>query len=424
MNQVHLAQRLNLFNHLSKLEECVFLLDSNGYDDGYGSFSWLILAGKKRSVNDKMNDGNPWDALRNFLKEPTNAPFIPGFLSYDLKNYIENLHSNNLDQTEFDLLSFVEPTLIYGFDRMDNLISYGDIGFVNSCIHEEIKSVKLPEINLKCYTSEEAYEQHFNTLKSHILRGDIYEVNYCIHFGSLVKELNPIELYSRLTRISPSPFACLMKNGNQWLIGSSPERFIHKKGKQLISQPIKGTIRKSESPIHDQIAIEQLKNDPKERAENIMIVDLVRNDLSHYALKGSVIVEELCEIYPFATVHHMISTIKAELTEQKFGLDAMIKAFPMGSMTGAPKIRAMQLAEEEENFRRGIYAGAIGYFTSEGDYDFAVIIRSFTWNAQSGYLSFSTGGAITQRSNAKNEYSECLLKAEALMKACNDESAN
>jgi para-aminobenzoate synthetase component 1 len=238
-----------------------------------------------------------------------------------------------------------------------------------------------------------------------------------MQFSAHVSDLDPVSVFQKLNERSPAPFAVLMKSDEVWLMGSSPERFLNKQGCTLISQPIKGTIRKTGEAELDKIAAIQLKNDQKERSENVMIVDLVRNDLTHYAQSGSVIVKELCEIYPFATVLHMISTIQAELVDETKGIDALMSAFPMGSMTGAPKIRAMQLAEETETFRRGIYSGALGYFTKEGDFDFAVMIRSFTWNQTNGFLSFSTGSAITHKANAKAEYNECLLKAEALLQS-------
>jgi para-aminobenzoate synthetase component 1 len=238
-----------------------------------------------------------------------------------------------------------------------------------------------------------------------------------MQFSAHVDDLDPVAVFHKLNERSPAPFAVLMKNDDVWLMGSSPERFLNKQGNRLISQPIKGTIRKTGDAELDKKGALQLKNDQKERSENVMIVDLVRNDLTHFAKSGSVIVKELCEIYPFATVQHMISTIQAELEDESKGIDAIMRAFPMGSMTGAPKIRAMQLAEETETFRRGIYSGALGYFTAEGDFDFAVMIRSFTWNQTNGYLSFSTGSAITHKANAQAEYNECLLKAEALLQS-------
>ena len=409
--------RILLFRTLAHSFKHVYLLESNGYDDSYGRFSWILLAGNTNTLTLNKDEKSPWEKLKSFLKTTGNTPIIPGFLTYDLKNSLENLSSNNSDLSDFPLLSFFEPEFIIGEERDGNLIEFGELDFGELVQFGEKKASAFDAIEMKSNLTEEQYTHYFNRLQTHISRGDIYEINYCMQFSAHVLDLDPVFVFQKLIERSPAPFAVLMKNEDVWLMGSSPERFLNKQGKRLISQPIKGTIRKTGDAELDKKAAIQLKNDQKERSENVMIVDLVRNDLTHYAKSGSVIVKELCEIYPFATVLHMISTIQAELVDETKGIDALMRAFPMGSMTGAPKIRAMQLAEETETFRRGIYSGALGYFTPEGDFDFAVMIRSFTWNQTNGYLSFSTGSAITHKANAKAEYNECLLKAEALLQS-------
>ena len=409
--------RILLFRTLAHSFKHVYLLESNGYDDCYGRFSWVLLAGNTNTLTLNKDEKSPWGKLKSFLKTTGNTPIIPGFLTYDLKNSLENLSSNNSDLSDFPLLSFFEPEFIIGEERDGNLIEFGELDFGELLQFGEKKASAFDAIEMKANLTEEQYTHYFNRLQTHISRGDIYEINYCMQFSAHVLDLDPVFVFQKLIERSPAPFAVLMKNEDVWLMGSSPERFLNKQGKRLISQPIKGTIRKTGDAELDKKAAIQLKNDQKERSENVMIVDLVRNDLTHYAKSGSVIVKELCEIYPFATVLHMISTIQAELVDETKGIDALMRAFPMGSMTGAPKIRAMQLAEETETFRRGIYSGALGYFTPEGDFDFAVMIRSFTWNQTNGYLSFSTGSAITHKANAKAEYNECLLKAEALLQS-------
>ncbi len=409
--------RILLFRTLAHSFKHVYLLESNGYNDCYGRFSWVLLAGNTNTLTLNKDEKSPWGKLKSFLKTTGNTPIIPGFLTYDLKNSLENLSSNNSDLSDFPLLSFFEPEFIIGEERDGNLIEFGELDFGELLQFGEKKASAFDAIEMKSNLTEEQYTHYFNRLQTHISRGDIYEINYCMQFSAHVLDLDPVFVFQKLIERSPAPFAVLMKNEDVWLMGSSPERFLNKQGKRLISQPIKGTIRKTGDAELDKKAAIQLKNDQKERSENVMIVDLVRNDLTHYAKSGSVIVKELCEIYPFATVLHMISTIQAELVDETKGIDALMRAFPMGSMTGAPKIRAMQLAEETETFRRGIYSGALGYFTPEGDFDFAVMIRSFTWNQTNGYLSFSTGSAITHKANAKAEYNECLLKAEALLQS-------
>ena len=409
--------RILLFRTLAHSFKHVYLLESNGYDDSYGRFSWILLAGNTNTLTLNKDEKSPWGKLKSFLKTTGNTPIIPGFLTYDLKNSLEILSSNNSDLSDFPLLSFFEPEFIIGEERDGNLIEFVELDFGELVQFGEKKASAFDAIEMKSNITEEKYTHYFNRLQTHISRGDIYEINYCMQFSAHVLDLDPVFVFQKLIERSPAPFAVLMKNEDVWLMGSSPERFLNKQGKRLISQPIKGTIRKTGDAELDKKAAIQLKNDQKERSENVMIVDLVRNDLTHYAKSGSVIVKELCEIYPFATVLHMISTIQAELVDETKGIDALMRAFPMGSMTGAPKIRAMQLAEETETFRRGIYSGALGYFTPEGDFDFAVMIRSFTWNQTNGYLSFSTGSAITHKANAKAEYNECLLKAEALLQS-------
>lgn len=409
--------RILLFRTLAHSFKHVYLLESNGYDDCYGRFSWVLLAGNSNTLTLNKEEESPWEKLKSFLKTTGNTPIIPGFLTYDLKNNLENLSSNNSDLTDFPLLSFFEPELIIGEDRAGNSIEFGNMDFAKMRHPEHKNAIVFDAIEMKSNLTEEQYTQYFNRLQNHISRGDIYEINYCMQFSAHVVDLDPVSVFQKLNERSPAPFAVLMKNDDVWLMGSSPERFLNKQGNTLISQPIKGTIRKTGDAELDKKAGIQLKNDQKERSENVMIVDLVRNDLTHYAKSGSVVVKELCAIYPFATVLHMISTVQAELEDERKGIDALMKAFPMGSMTGAPKIRAMQLAEETETFRRGIYSGALGYFTAEGNFDFAVMIRSFTWNQANGYLSFSTGSAITHKAIAKSEYNECLLKAEALLQS-------
>jgi para-aminobenzoate synthetase component 1 len=223
-----------------------------------------------------------------------------------------------------------------------------------------------------------------------------------------------LELFEKLNTISKSPLAVFLKNDSQYLFSASPERYLKKVADKIISQPIKGTAKRFLDPIEDERAKNQLALDPKERAENIMITDLVRNDLSRTAQKGSVKVEELCAVYSFEQVHQMITTITSNLDIQ-YSVNEVIKStFPMGSMTGTPKISAMKIIEELEETKRGLYSGAVGYFTPSGDFDFNVVIRSILYNQENKYVSFSVGSAITSQSVPENEYEECLLKAKAM----------
>jgi para-aminobenzoate synthetase component 1 len=227
-------------------------------------------------------------------------------------------------------------------------------------------------------------------------------------------EINPAELYLKLNKNSPSPFSAFYKLNDKFIISASPERYLQRKENRLISQPIKGTIKRGKTEEEDKKLINQLKNDEKELSENKMIVDLVRNDLSRTALKSSVKVVELCEIYTFNQLHQMISTIESKLSSDTNFSEIIKNSFPMGSMTGAPKVRAMQLIEEYEKTKRGAYSGSVGYIDKNGDFDFNVVIRSILYNQSNKYLSYITGSAITRLSIAESEYKECKLKAKAL----------
>jgi len=409
--------RRNLSELLVSRNKHVLLLDSNDYPDPFGAFSWVMMAGSEE-VEGPDDDGNdPFDALRDFLNK-NEIPVIPGCFSYDLKNRIESLGSANPDKTGFPLTGFFKPTVIIGEDRNGQPFLYGETDALikEASLFREPEG-RFPDVKLNPELSRDTYREIFGKIRKHLLRGDIYEINYCLHFSAIVKEMNPLELFSRLNKNNPAPFACFFKYDGKYLICSSPERFLHRNGEQVISQPIKGTARRTGNPETDRKAAEALRLDPKEVSENIMIADIVRNDLSFYASPGSVKVTELCGIYPFPTVFQMVTTIEARVDQAVHSTDIIRKAFPMGSMTGAPKIRAMELAEELETFRRGIYSGAVGYFLTDGSFDFNVVIRSFTWNSENGYLSLSTGSAVTEKATADQEYDECQLKAEALIRS-------
>jgi len=256
-------------------------------------------------------------------------------------------------------------------------------------------------------------------IQHHISIGDVYEMNYCIEFFAQNLNISPIQLYEKLNEVSPTPFSAFLKYHDKSLICASPERYLKKEGRRLISQPIKGTSARDPNPFIDKANIEYLKTSEKERSENIMITDLVRNDLSRVAKQGRVKVEELCGVYSFRQVHQMISTISAEMDERYSWVDAIKATFPMGSMTGAPKVSAMKLIERYEDTKRGLYSGSVGYVTPEGDFDFNVVIRSMLYNQKKGYLSFMVGSAITALSEPEKEYEECLVKASAIMKVLN-----
>ena len=272
-------------------------------------------------------------------------------------------------------------------------------------------------IETKSRISKEEYISTIEKLLTHIKRGDCYEINYCQEFYAEEANIDPLHVYNRLMEVSPNPFSCYYKLKDKYVICASPERFIQKRGNRILSQPIKGTAKRDlTNQGKDQVLKKQLFESEKDKSENVMVVDLVRNDLSRVCKVGSVEVDELFGVYSFPQVHQMISTIKGELIDGISFAEIIKACFPMGSMTGAPKRRVMELIELYEKTKRGIYSGAVGYINPEKDFDFNVVIRSILYNATNQYLCYLVGGGITFYSDPENEYAECLLKATAINK--------
>ncbi|MEC7262982.1 MAG: anthranilate synthase component I family protein, partial [Bacteroidota bacterium] len=281
--------------------------------------------------------------------------------------------------------------------------------------NESSKPVDRP-VKIKMRIHKDTYFEKANSFLQHIHRGDIYEANFCQEFYAENSTIDPIAVYQKLNAISEPPFAVFMKLQERYLMCASPERYLKKMGQMVISQPIKGTAPRGKTKSEDLKFKTDLEHDEKEKAENIMIVDLVRNDLSKSALQGSVKVEELCKVHSYKQVHQMISTIISTVSKEKNPIELIKETFPMGSMTGAPKLSAMQIIENLEETKRGLYSGAVGYFDPNGDFDFNVVIRSILYNEANKYVSFSVGSAITSKSDPEKEYRECLLKAKAMRK--------
>lgn len=399
-----------------QFREIVFL-DSNSYPQEYSSFDFILAVDAFTSL--KTDFQNAFDDLKQY--QQTTKDWLFGYLSYDLKNDIEDLKSNNFDGLDFPDLFFFQPKKI--FLLKENQL---EIQYLNLCddeIEDDFKDIVESQklkvesgvpIKIEQRISKESYVEKVNKMLQHIHLGDMYEANFCMEFYSENVVINPLEKFLKLNEISQAPFSVFFKNHKQYLLSASPERYLKKVGDDIISQPIKGTSKRFSDPIEDQKSKEYLESDAKERAENIMITDLVRNDLSHTAQKGSVKVTELCKIYSFLQVHQMISTITSKLDAQYSSVDVLKTTFPMGSMTGAPKISVMKIIENLEETKRGLYSGAVGYFTPEGDFDFNVVIRSIFYNQENKYVSFSVGSAITSLSIPEKEYEECLLKAKAM----------
>jgi len=411
--------KTNLINWAQQFEVFTWM-DGNNHFDKYSSFDIVLAVGAHSFLD--CNYKNAFDKLKEFQKNV--GDYIFGYLSYDLKNDLENLTSNNRDQLGFSDLYFFQPKKIF-FLKDDVLEVQYLSAFeneidkdLNEILHQnKIQNEKQPPLKIKQRISKKEYALKLNTILNHIHRGDIYEVNFCQEFYVENTSIHPLEVYLKLNTISTPPFATFLKIKDKYLLSASPERFVKKKGVKIISQPIKGTARRLSNKDADKKIAERLFNDPKERAENIMIVDLVRNDLSKTALKGSVQVEELCKVYSFKQVHQLISTVVSNVAKETNSIDIIKTLFPMGSMTGAPKISSMDIIEEQEETKRGLYSGAVGYFTPNNDFDFNVIIRSILYNKTKKYVSFTVGGAITSKSIIENEYEECLVKAEAMQNA-------
>lgn len=275
--------------------------------------------------------------------------------------------------------------------------------------------VPIQKISLKPVVSREQYLEHVHALKRHIQLGDIYEINYCMTFEAEDADIDPLALYQALNRISQASYSALWKLNDQYIISSSPELFLSRRGDRLFSKPIKGTSRRGTNPAEDEHLKQELYYNAKERNENVMIVDVVRNDLSRLATRGSVKVDTLFDIESYRQVHQMVSTVSCSLKNNTTFEDIIGATFPMASMTGAPKYRAMQLIDHYEVYNRGPYSGALGYLKANGDFDLNVLIRSVFYDASKRYLSFTVGSAITDLCNPEDEYAECLLKAKAMM---------
>ena len=403
--------------HWSKRYSTTVVLDSNDYAHQETDYDFILATDAHTVVQSQSH--HAFTALQTHLH--SHSDWLFGYLSYDLKNSLENLQSQNLDYLDFPELFFFQPKRLWIIK--DNRVeahylspyqSNNDWKQIMSTPDRYADSIE-KEISMQHRISKADYLDKTYALQQHIARGDIYEVNFCMELYAEDTNIEPHTLFQELNEKAKSPFAAFFQIDDKYLLSSSPERFLKRVGSRLISQPIKGTAQRHIDMVHDAAEASQLQKNEKERAENTMIVDLVRNDMSRIANKGSVQVEELCKVYPFAHVHQMISTVVAELQAATQVTDAIAACFPMGSMTGAPKVRAMQLIEQYEETKRGLYSGAVGYIDPNGDFDFNVVIRSLLYRKDTEYLSLQVGSALTASSNPEKEYDECLLKAKGVL---------
>jgi para-aminobenzoate synthetase component 1 len=409
--------KLNMLSW-SKQFNIFCLLDNHQYNFSDPEFECLLAVGAHKSLQPRR--GKCFVELEKFIYETKD--WIFGHLGYDLKNEIEDLSSQNFDGIEFPDAYFFVPKIILILKK--NSVNIGVINEDADIIYKNIFSIILnPQPvnkilpNLKCRFSKEEYLTTVKQIQQHILRGDCYEINFCQEFYAENCEIEPLDIYIRLGKLSPNPFAGFYKLNNKFLLCSSPERYLKKVGNKIFSQPIKGTSKRNLNDVKgDEKNKKKLSLSKKETSENVMVVDLVRNDLSKVCIEGTVTVEELFGLYTFPQVHQMISTVAGRIDSGVKLIDILRATFPMGSMTGVPKKKVMELIERYEKTKRGLFSGAIGYITSEKDFDFNVVIRSILYNSTNKYVSIQAGSAITFYSEATKEYEECQIKIEAMKK--------
>jgi para-aminobenzoate synthetase component I len=395
------ANRFNIFS----------FLDNQEYSITPHQYECLLAAGCSRQVS----SANIKD-IDSFLANSKNWVF--GHLSYELKNSIHHFHSGKEDKVGFPLFFFFVPEVLLRIKGNDLVIEAGDCEKIyNEIVQHQIEVYTTAPVEIQQRLTKDQYIQKIHGLQQHIVRGDCYEINYCQEFFAENAFIDPIETFQKLIGISPNPFSALYKMDNRFLICASPERFIAKKGNRILSQPMKGTTKRNRNSEKDDASLkEALRQSAKERSENVMVVDMVRNDLTRVCLESSVKVDELFGVYTYPQVHQMISTISGELKHGVKFSEIIEATFPMGSMTGAPKHRVMELIDEYELSARGIFSGSVGYITPERNFDFNVVIRSIMYNASTKYLSYQLGSGITFYSDAEKEWEECMLKGEAIKK--------
>ena len=346
--------------------------------------------------------------------------YILSAFSYDLKNQFESLNSMNVDLSDFPDVILWVPAVVIQFEADNYQVLKGELTdsdrFFIASFLVPTTEVSLPSVRFKSRISKEAYIEKVNLVKAEIQQGNCYELNFCQEFyAENIRSFDSLALFNRLFERTKAPFSVYFSFDKWEVFCASPERYLKRKGNRLISEPIKGTIKRGKTASIDKVLIDQLQNDHKERAENVMIVDLVRNDLSKIATKGSVHVDELCCIHTFETVHHMISTVSCTILPETSICTCLQASFPMGSMTGAPKVNVMKLIERFESFKRGIYSGSIGVIKPNGDFDLNVVIRSLVYNREKASFSCSVGSAITIKSDAEKEFDECSVKIKKII---------
>ncbi|MEO7309844.1 MAG: anthranilate synthase component I family protein [Chitinophagaceae bacterium] len=409
---------MQLLNWASRFNSCSFL-DNHQYASPFNRQECLVAAGCYKYL--KRPAGKALQQLQLFMEAHPGQWFF-GHLAYDLKNETEGMQSLHRDRIGFADLHFFIPQIVVRLHTSEIIIdSFNDdhseiLDDIIAAAQQDFLGGAVPVIRAG-FTKEE-YINTIHKLRAHILRGDCYEINFCQEFYASGAMIDPPGIYKKLSKISPNPFSAFYKQENLYLLCASPERYLMKRAATILSQPIKGTAsRELRNEAGDELKKLALRNSSKEKSENVMVVDLVRNDLSKICEAASVQVDELFGIYTYPQVHQMISTISGRLRADITFSEIIQATFPMGSMTGAPKKRVMELVEQYEKTRRGLFSGAVGYIAPNGDFDFNVVIRSILYNADSQALSYHVGSGITFYSEGEKEHDECMLKAAAIQKA-------
>ena len=411
------AGKLQLLNWLSRFGSYCFL-DNNGYVSNKPNVEVLAGAGVLDSFT--LSHSGEVHLLQTFL-DKHKGKYIFGHFAYDLKEVLHELPGTKPDFIGFAPLFFFVPEVCFLLQHETLTIHCYHANWKAADVLRQITEIPAiaetvqPAVQLMPRMNRENYIEKIEQLRAHILRGDCYEINFCQEFFADGVTVDPLTLYKKLSEASPNPFSCYYRNNHSYLLCASPERYLSRKGNRLISQPIKGTAaRIKDDAGADEDAKKALFTSAKNRSENVMVVDLVRNDFSRICKEGSVQVDELYGIYSYPQVHQMISTISGVQRDDVNFWEILQATFPMGSMTGAPKLRVMELIEKYELSSRGLFSGAVGYIAPNGDFDFNVVIRSIFYNEDNRYLSYQVGGGITWYSNPEDEYDECMLKASAI----------
>lgn len=391
--------------------------DSNSHKDSYSKYDFLIAIDTLDTYIEKFDN--------QLFKKWKQSDFVCSFMSYEMNHHPLNIATKNDIFIDFPSYFFYKPRYVIYIKEGRVYINrnYPEAIEILDQISKYSNSIKysIPKISFKKDISEKNYIHTVHQIQDKILEGGFYELNYCIDFKAESAEMDAIHTFIQLNEIAQTPMAALVKMGQKWILSYSPERFVAKRGNTLIAQPIKGTARRHADTIEDERVKLELQQSEKERAENSMIVDLMRNDLTLYAKTGSIHVSEYCKIYSFKHVHQMISTIEATLENEENAIEAIMQCVPAGSMTGAPKKNVMKYIDIFETFKRSMYAGNIGYFDTDSDFDSNVVIRSIYYDERNKKANFSVGSAITAQSIASEEYKECILKAQFLLKAFGNE---